>query len=137
VVCGDQALKLFVVGRRVVVVVRDQPTCSLGATEIRRMFGSQLGVMKREGESCTPAGRRHPGQPGEESRRYSSQDHAGHPMGKSEGAHFSNLAEIVQERGDKEIMVFLAPRAKDFANAAEMGLIVERQPTEGGSLAIG
>lgn len=57
-------------------------------------------------------------------------------MGKPNGAHLVDLAEIVQERGGEEVVVPRSRRAKEFVDSAEVGLVVVWQPAEGIGLAI-
>ena len=92
--------------------------------------------MNGEGESRAPAGRRHAGEPGEETRCTASQRDAEHAVRQADGARLGNLAEIVEECGDEEIGVVFARGAKRLADAAEMGSIVGREEAEGGGLAI-
>ena len=58
-------------------------------------------------------------------------------MRKAYGALPVDLAQIVEERGDEEIAVVLAPGAKDLADAVEVGLVEARQPAKSDDLGVG
>src|SRR5262249_4564121 len=104
-------------------------------TELRRALCSERRVVNGDGEPRAPAGRRHAGEPGEEPRRTATQHDAGHAGRQAAGAPLSDLAPIVAEGDDEGFVVVFARRAKNFADATKVGLIVEREATEGGGLA--
>lgn len=91
-------------------------------------------MMHGQGEAAARARRRQRGEAREEARREPGKEHTGHPIGQADAPARVRLANIVQEGRGEQVAIGDAARQENPAHAAEVRLIVRRQPAERGRL---